>query len=177
MSPAPIQQRKARYQTGSALFLLAGYVRADVRRFRKCSPSSCRFYGLIVKPARGGLGGCVQFWTDPTKREPSCSCRARKSRITCLCSFPVSSAISRLVMVKVVSMLMIAFIAALLGVAVVPVGCAHWQDSRSREIQSRASESGGFAPPAPLVHLALRDSGGSSLAHPICLRGSFLPFI
>ncbi len=36
----PIQQRKARYQTGSTLFLLAGYVRADVRRFRKCSPSA-----------------------------------------------------------------------------------------------------------------------------------------
>ena len=28
-------------------------------------PQLLRFYGLIVKPARGGLGGCVQFWTDP----------------------------------------------------------------------------------------------------------------
>ena len=43
--------------------------------------------------------GVVQVWTTPSNISPSCSLRTRRSRITCLCSLPTNSAISRLLMV------------------------------------------------------------------------------
>ena len=62
ISPAPIQQRKPRYQYGSGVFCFPSDVRADVSKFRECHPAPDKRKapswgfgrGLVCQP-----GGCM----------------------------------------------------------------------------------------------------------------------
>ena len=69
ISPAPIQQRKPRYQYGSGVFCFPSDVRADVSKFRECHPAPDK----RKAPARGAsVGGRCAIAPEGNAAQSTC---------------------------------------------------------------------------------------------------------